>query len=191
MASPWADRLFLPAWQWPAPFSQPPTGKVIEATQLLAEIRRNGVTHLVGVPDNGSRALYELAWNDPSIEVALVTREGEAFALAAGLHLGGRRPLLVLQNTGLLEAGDAFRGTTYNMGIPLVMVIGYRGYRSLEPGAERVDTAASFCEPTLKAWSIPYSMLRSSQDCALIGAAFELAASSSLPVAVLYPGELA
>jgi sulfopyruvate decarboxylase TPP-binding subunit len=98
--------------------------------------------------------------------------------------------MLVLQNTGLLEAGDAFRGTLYNMGIPVVMVVGYRGYASLEPGAERIDTAASFCEPTLRAWNIPYYMLRSGHDCGLIATAAQSALQASLPAAVLYPGEL-
>ena len=108
---------------------------MIEASALLAEIKKNGVTHVVGVPDNGSRALYEQLWADPDIQVVLVTREGEAFALASGLYVGGAKPLVLIQNTGFFEAGDAFRGTAFNMSIPLVMIIGYRGYKSMEPGA--------------------------------------------------------
>ncbi len=162
----------------------------IEAAALWAAIVRSGTTHLVGVPDNGSRGLFAAAWQDRRVDVVLVTREGEAMALAAGLHVGGARPMLLLQNTGLLEAGDAFRGTLYNMGIPVVMIVGYRGYSSLEPGAERVDTAASFCEPTLRAWNIPYYMLRSGRDCGLLATAAQSALQASLPAAVLYPGEL-
>ena len=81
---------------------------MIEASALLAEIKKNGVTHVVGVPDNGSRALYEQLWADPDIQVVLVTREGEAFALASGLYLGGAKPLVLIQNTGFFEAGLQF-----------------------------------------------------------------------------------
>jgi sulfopyruvate decarboxylase subunit alpha len=164
---------------------------VIEAHALLDPVRACGFTHIVGIPDNGSRALYELAGADPDLQVLLVTREGEALALASGLYVGGKLPLVVIQNTGLFEAGDAFRGTAFNMAIPLVMLVGYRGHASLEPGAERIDTAATFFEPTLKAWNIPYYTVLTSADAApLLQAALAHARSTSLPVAVTYPGEL-
>ena len=163
---------------------------MLQAQSLLVEFKKREITHVVGVPDNGSRALYELFWQDTDVAVIQVTREGEAFAVAAGLYLGGQHPLVIIQNTGLLEAGDALRGMPYNMGIPLVMLLGYRGYKTLEPGAERVDSVAAFTEPTLKAWQIPYFMLLGPDDLDVISTAFDKTASTSLPAAILYPGEL-
>lgn len=168
-----------------------PEGTVLlQAQGILTELKKANVTHVVGLPDNGSRALYELLWDDPELEVIQVSREGEAFGLASGLYLGGRRPMVVIQNTGLLEAGDAFRGTAYNMRIPLVVLIGYRGYEGLQSGAGRVDTAALFTEPTLGAWNIPHSTLLTAADLGQIPAAFERAAATSLPAALLFAGEL-
>ena len=163
---------------------------MIRASVLLAEIERAGVTHVVGLPDNGSRALFELLWAGRRIEVVQVGREGEAFAIASGLYLGGARPLVLIQNTGLLEAGDALRGTAYNMGVPLVLLVGYRGYPSLLPNAPQVDTAAAFTEPTLRAWDIPYDVLADDQDAGRLAAAFAGAAATSRPTAVLIAGEL-
>ena len=163
---------------------------MLQARDILTELRKAGVTHVVGLPDNGSRALYELLWADPDIEVVQVSREGEAFGLASGLYLGGRHPLVLIQNTGLLESGDALRGTAYNMQIPLVMLIGYRGYEGMRSGGPRVDTAALFTEPTLEAWNVPCFTLLSAADLAHIAAAFERAAATSLPAALLFPGEL-
>jgi sulfopyruvate decarboxylase subunit alpha len=163
---------------------------MIDSRAVQAELRENKVTHVVGVPDNGSRALYERLRTDPQIRLISVVSEGEAFAMASGLFLGGANPLVLIQNTGLLESGDAFRGTAFNMGIPLVMIIGYRGYESMQPGADRIDTAATFFEPTLKAWNIPYHIMRSTAECFLISTAFSQAADASLPVAVIYPGEI-
>ena len=162
---------------------------MVQAQGIIAELKKHGVTHVVGVPDNGSRALYEALWADPQIEVVMVSREGEAFALASGLYLGGKQPLVLIQNTGFFEAGDGFRGTAYNMQIPLVMLIGYRGYKTMEPGALRVDTTATFFEPTLTAWNIPYSILHTDDDLEQISAAFQRAAETSLPAAVLMPEE--
>ena len=162
---------------------------MIEAEAILAEIRKHKVTHVVGVPDNGSRVLYELLCRDPEIRVINVTQEGEAFALASGLYLGGKIPLVLIQSTGFLESGDAFRGTVYNMAVPLVMIVGYRGYETMQSDAGPVDTAATFFEPTLKAWNIPYEMMRSTADSHMVSGAFSKAVDTSLPVAVIYPGE--
>jgi sulfopyruvate decarboxylase TPP-binding subunit len=160
---------------------------MIKAEAVIAEIKKNGVTHVVGIPDNGSRILYQKLRTDPGIHVVSVTREGEAFALASGLFLGGERPMVLIQNTGFYESGDAFRGTVLNMAIPLVMLIGYRGYETISgPGV--VDTAATFFEPVLKAWDVPYYTMRISSECRVISTAFSRSEAASLPVAVIYPG---
>lgn len=157
---------------------------MIRAAGILEQLKDNDVTHVVGVPDNGSRALFELLWIEPTIQVVPVTREGEAFALASGLYLGGKQPIVLIQNTGFLEAGDALRGTAHNMGIPLVMLVGYRGYTSMQSG-NRVDSAATFFEPTLNAWQVPYSLMHDDRQVELISEAFHQAAERSLPAAVI------
>ena len=158
----------------------------MDAAIILEELKKQQVTHVVGLPDNGSRALFERLWSDDAIEVLGVTREGEAFAIASGLYLGGSKPVVIIQNTGFFETGDAYRGTAHNMGIPLVMLIGYRGLKTMEPGAERVDSAATFFEPTLKAWEIPYSIMSCDDDVRrCVAAAFERAEASSMPAALL------
>ncbi len=157
---------------------------MIRARAILDQLKHNGVTHAVGVPDNGSRALFEHLLIEPTIQVVPVTREGEAFALASGLYLGGKQPIVLIQNTGFLEAGDALRGTAHNMGIPLVMLVGYRGFTSMQSG-DRVDSAATFFEPTLTAWQVPYSLIHEDRQVELISEAFRRAAERSLPAAVI------
>ena len=164
---------------------------MVRAKAILNQLKEQQITHVVGIPDNGSRALYEALWSEPDIRVVTVSREGEAFALASGLYLGGQRPVVIIQNTGFLEAGDGFRGTAYNMKIPLVMLVGYRGYKSMQPGAVRIDTVATFFEPTLKAWNIPYFIMHTDEDVREIQNAFAKASDTSLPAAVLLTEETA
>ncbi|MXX41173.1 MAG: hypothetical protein F4Y91_21060 [Gemmatimonadetes bacterium] len=173
------------------PVRSSPSSPVISAAKIIAALERHDITHVLGVPDNGSCVLYERLWDHDTIEVILTSREGEAYGLASGLYLGGAHPLVLIQNTGFLEAGDALRGTAYNMGIPLVMLVGYRGYATMAPGAPRVDTAATFFEPTLKAWNIPYTAMHTDDDSGQIDAAFAKAQETSLPTAVLLVAETA
>lgn len=162
---------------------------MIQSGEIFLEIKRNGVTHVVGVVDNGSRSLYQKLRDDPDIHLVPVAREGEAFALAAGLYIGGAKPMVIIQNTGFFESGDAYRGTVLNMAVPLVMIIGYRGFETLSGGGS-VDTAATYFEPVLKAWGIPFYTMHSSAESNLISAAFSSSGKLSLPVAVIYPGEM-
>ena len=104
---------------------------MLSASSIVDILHRESVTDVVGVPDNSSAALYTLLERDAAIAVRPVTREGEAFSLACGLWMGGRHPVLLIQNTGLLESGDAFRGTAMRMRIPLVCLVTYRGYAKM------------------------------------------------------------
>ena len=133
---------------------------------------RAGITHVVGIPDNTSGPLFDELVRHPKIRLVPVTREGEAFALASGLWLGGASPLVVIQHTGLLEAGDGIRGTAQRMGAPIPFVVTGRGYAKMERAGVRrddprtrelltradVDSTALLTEPTLDAWGIPYEL---------------------------------
>ena len=99
--------------------------KLASAQNIVDELKKQGITHVVGVPDNGSARIYEILRAASGIEVITVTREGEAFAIASGLYVGGKKPVIIIQNTGFLESGDAIRGTvltcrsqwSYSLGI--------------------------------------------------------------------------
>ena len=158
------------------------------AQKIVDALKRQNITHVVGVPDNGSARIYELLREDQEIEVITVTREGEAFAIAAGLYVGGKMPVIIIQNTGFLESGDAIRGTVINMQVPVVVFIGYRGYHNRDADGKWVDSVATFLEPTLKAWNLPYRMLETDADIGSIDWAYRKSAETSLPAAVLLIG---
>jgi len=72
------------------------------------------------------------------------------------------------------------------MGIPQVILLGYRGYASLASKSGRKDSVAEFTEPTLKAWNLPYEIMETDDDLETISWAFEKAETSALPaVAVI------
>jgi hypothetical protein len=104
---------------------------MLTTRRLLEALKQIGITHAVGLPDNSTAALFHELADDPDIYLITVTREGEAFATAAGLWIGGQTPLVIIQNTGLLEAGDALRGTLMRMRIPVLCLVSYRGFKSL------------------------------------------------------------
>ena len=52
---------------------------------VLAEMTKNGITHVVWLPDSETNFLYQLMQAEPSLRLVPVSREGLAFSIAAGL----------------------------------------------------------------------------------------------------------
>ena len=155
---------------------------MLSAAKIRDRLVQHEVPHAVGLADNICRSLFQALEEEPSIKLIHVSREGEAFAIASGLHIGGKKPDIIIQNTGFLESGDALRGTSWRMNIPQVILLGYRGYASLSANSPRKDSVAEFTEPTLKAWNLPYRLMEDDDDLETIYWAFEKAGASELPV---------
>ena len=180
-------------------------GALPRVDRILEVLARLGATHLLGVPDNTTAPLFESRHaTSLGLDSLIVSREGEAFAIASGLWLGGKRPVVVIQNTGLLESGDALRGTAQRMGVPLLCLIGYRGQASLERASRRaaaapdraalvhaeLDSVAVLTEPTMRAWGVPFERLGDDGVPERLVAAWERAWREQRPVAVLLDREL-
>jgi sulfopyruvate decarboxylase TPP-binding subunit len=120
---------------------------------LLADC---GISHVVTVPDS-TIGQWETAIAAAGIRLLRVCREGEAWAVAAGLYLGGARPLVMIQCTGLFESGDSLRNVLHDWKLPIPSIIGYRSYlnQSTLPG----DTCLVFTEPILRAWEMEYRLI--------------------------------
>lgn len=128
-----------------------------EMVELFTQM---GVTHVVALPDSTLGQWDHAIASSGTLRLIRVCREGEAWAIAAGLDLGGARPIVMIQCTGLFESGDSLRNAVYDYRIPLFAVIGYRSYL-LNPDERIKDSAQKFTEPILKAWEIDYRLIDS------------------------------
>lgn len=129
---------------------------MIPGRGIASLLARLGTTHVVTVPDS-TLGQWDAAIEDGGIRLIRVCREGEAWEVAAGLLLGGARPLVMIQCTGLFESGDALRNVLHDWKLPIPSLIGYRSYLNQDtlPG----DTCLVFTEPILDAWKIPYRLI--------------------------------
>jgi sulfopyruvate decarboxylase subunit alpha len=153
---------------------------------VLAQMKKNGVTHVVWLPDSETNWLFLLMKADPSLTLVGVNREGLAFSAASGLYAGGKTPLILIQNTGLMESGDSMRGWAMQMEVPVVLMVGYRGYT--RHGVNK-DTAATYTERFLNAFNIQYYLVEQDSDAERISIAFAEAKRTKQPVAVLVADE--
>jgi len=155
----------------------------LEAAAVVAALESLGLTHVVWIPDSVLGSWECALTASRQLTLVRVAREGEAWTIAAGLHLGGQQPLVVIQNTGLFESGDALRNVLFDMRLPLYALIGYRSF--LVPNSP--DTARHYTEPVLRAWGLPYVVLDGPDPLARLAEHYRACQTAGQPGAALVP----
>ena len=147
----------------------------VEVASLL---RSMGITHVLTVPDS-TIGPWERDIEASGIRLIRVCREGEAWTIAGGLHLGGAAPLVLIQCTGLFESGDALRNTLHEWKLPIYSIIGYRSYLNQEnlPG----DTSLVFTEPILSAWQLDVRFIRARDQISEIADHYRSCRAAAMP----------
>ena len=112
------------------------------------------------MPDNPlSHVLRALADDHPGIRTTVATREEEAFGIAAGLYLGGARPVVMLQSSGLGNSINALASLHLAFEIPVLMLITMRGgHGEWNPTQQPMGRAV---RPILDALGVPHATIES------------------------------
>jgi sulfopyruvate decarboxylase TPP-binding subunit len=145
-----------------------------------------GVTHVLWVPDSELGRWESALTSAPSLRLIRVCREGEAIAIAGGLILGGKKPVVMLQCTGLFEAGDALRNFVHDLHLPLFFIIGVRSWLQHKNG-QTTDTCPQFVLPILDAWRLQYAWLEEHHTPADLARCYRQAQVEDRAAAVLLP----
>jgi sulfopyruvate decarboxylase TPP-binding subunit len=143
---------------------------MLDGPAVAAALIECAVTHVVWLPDSEIGSWEPALIAAPELRLVRVCREGEAIAIAGGLCLGGQKPVVMIQCTGLFEAGDALRNMVHDLKLPLFFVIGLRSYYAARQG-KTFDTCPKFTEPILQSWQIPYVVLDDKSSAADLVAA--------------------
>jgi sulfopyruvate decarboxylase TPP-binding subunit len=61
---------------------------------IVGLLRELGITHVVWLPDSAIGRWEQALEGAADLQLVSVCREGEAWAVAAGLHIGGARPMV-------------------------------------------------------------------------------------------------
>jgi sulfopyruvate decarboxylase TPP-binding subunit len=129
---------------------------MIDAASVVAALEGVGFTHLVWIPDSHLGA-WESALASSRLAPIRVTREGEAIGIAAGLMLGGARPLVAIQCTGFFEAGDAIRNVAHDLKLPLKLIVGVRSW-AMHAAGKTPDNCPHFAAKLVTAWELPHTL---------------------------------
>ena len=120
-------------------------------------LRAGGVDFAAYIPDSLLDPIEALLEADPAVQTVVCTREDEAVAVAMGAYLGGKRPVALMEGSGLGMSGLVLaRGLVQRT--PLLLVASHS--RALGGQFDYHGATRLVGEGTLQGLGIPYVVLQ-------------------------------
>jgi len=95
--------------------------------KLYSKLKGQGLNFFVAVPCKLLAGIITLIENDPEVIYTPVTREEEGLGILAGAFLGGKRPAIVMQNSGMGNCINAICSLLNYYSLPIVFIVSHRG----------------------------------------------------------------
>jgi sulfopyruvate decarboxylase subunit alpha len=86
-----------------------------------------GVDFVACLPDSAFKELYEPLSVEPKVDYVQVANEGDGVGICMGAWLGGKKPVLIMENTGFAVTPYALMRGPIPFGVPMLLLIAHRG----------------------------------------------------------------
>ena len=94
--------------------------------EMIIDVLEKNIDFACSVPCNMLAGILKKI-KDSDIEHIPVTREEEGVGICAGAYLGGKKPVLIMQNSGFGNLINALLSLTRLYEIPLLLLMSHRG----------------------------------------------------------------
>jgi len=161
-------------------------GHALSGGGIIREITASGIEFVVSVPDiTTSEGLLRPLAQRATPRLIRVCKEDEGIGICAGLAYTGRRALLLIQQTGMLDSINAIRGVAVEYALPICMMVGLLEKEPGVPPRQSRRYGVRIVEPILDAMSIPYHEIETDEDTGVIKPAIDEAYAAGRPVVML------
>ena len=158
----------------------------LSGQSIIRAIKAAGIDFIISVPDiTTSEGLLRPLAQETDPRLIRVCKEDEGVGICAGLSYCGRRSLLLIQQTGLLDSINAIRGVAVEYALPICMMVGLLQKEPGVPPRQSKRYGVRIVEPVLDAMGIAYHEIEEDADVGKIGPAIEAAYAEMRPVVLL------
>jgi len=158
----------------------------VSSTEFLGSLTHHGFDFFVGVPCSLLEALIAaLERGGGGTPYVAAVREDAAVGVAAGAWLGGRRPTVLIQNSGLGTSLNALASLSLLYGLPALVLVTWRGY--LGKDAPEHLLMGEVSPALLDLLGVPYRVPSTASLTADIAWAAREMDAQGRPVALLLP----
>ncbi|MDF6043840.1 phosphonopyruvate decarboxylase [Streptomyces sp. JH14] len=160
----------------------------LDARALVALLQDRGFGPFTGVPCSFLGPVISHLEAEHPQQYVIAANEGEAVALAAGARLAGRKPVVILQNSGLGNSVNPLTSLCHTLRLPVLLLVTWRG-RPGRPDEPQHELMGRITPELLTAMGIRNELLPT--DPAALGGMLDTAvehmAVTGLPFALVVP----
>ena len=158
----------------------------LDGASIIREIKASRIEFVVSVPDiTTSEGLLRPLAQETNPRLIRVCKEDEGIGICAGLSYCGRRSLLLIQQTGLLDFINAIRGVAVEYALPICMMVGLLQKEPGVPPRQSKRYGVRIVEPVLDAMGVTYHEIEGQADVGKIAPAIDAAYAQMRPVVLL------
>lgn len=127
------------------------------------ELKAMGFDFYAGVPCSFLKSLINYAINE--CYYVMAANEGDAVAIASGAKLGGRKAVVLMQNSGLTNATSPLTSLNYTFKLPVLGFVSLRGEPGLKDEPQH-ELMGQITEEMLSTMRIEWAYLSDDMDIA-------------------------
>jgi len=94
---------------------------------VIEAMKSSGIDFVVDLPSRAFKALNEMVEQDSHFIHVAVGNEGDGVAICGGAWLGGKKPAMIMENSGLFLSSYALARSAITFGFPMLLLMSYRG----------------------------------------------------------------
>lgn len=160
------------------------------AKRTVAGLKEAGIDFVTYVPETRMSEILPLMKMEDSITLVPVASEAEAVGIAAGAALGGKRPAVYMEGTGLFVSTYNLLTVGERYGVPMLLLIAYVGSFEDRRNSFLFSHYGTKTTGILDTLGIQYQVIGSGDGLeARIKDAARMMHALKLPVALLFTGE--
>lgn len=160
------------------------------AKRLVQSLKDAGIDFVTYLPETRLSQIIPLIQSDPDMELISAASEQEAVTIAAGATLGGKQAAVYMENTGIYVSSYSLLAVGKQLGVPILLVVGYLGGVPDQRNSFLYATIGSHTIPILNGLGIEYMVVEDGDRLELkIKDAVRAANALRGPFALLFAGE--
>lgn len=113
-------------------------GDSIQSLAFCKLLKVHGFDFFAAVPCSYLEKLIDALIKNERIAYVSATREDEAIGIAAGAYLGGKKPVVLMQNSGLSNSVGTLASLVLLYRIPMLLLVSWRGYEGKDAPEHRI-----------------------------------------------------
>ena len=130
----------------------------LDTKEFINRLIQENYTHLCVVPCSFAKYVINEAINNPNIEYMPCASEAVACSIAAGLKMAGKKPIVIVQSSGVTNMGSCITSLLKPYGVTFPILTSWRTYKDGDSEIQHQHLATEL--PTLiKAYGYEHTVL--------------------------------